>query len=188
MSIRLTLSAFLLAAAPLALLAQVMPEGYLCCNMRTDGKWISDGNYAEAGKRMLSPGTPVKVMGYGRYRVMAKIEGADQALGNDYSRNIPLEAFAQRYVVAVNPQTRISTFEPRVREAIKAAKLFSGMTREQVLMSVGYPISSETPSLDLPVWRYWLNTSEEFQVVFDAQGVVTEVGALPLSRHKIAMQ
>lgn len=188
MSIRLTLSACLLATASGALFAQAMPEGYLCCNMRTDGKWISDSNYAEAGKRILPPGTPAKVLGYGRHRVMTKIEGADQMLGNDYSRNIPLEAFAQRYVVTVNPQTRISTFEPRVREAIKTAKLFAGMTREQVLMSVGYPISSETPSLDVPIWRYWLNTSEEFQVVFDAQGVVKEVGALPLSRSKILME
>jgi hypothetical protein len=188
MSIRLTLSSLVLAAAPAVLFAQAMPEGYLCCNMRTDGKWISDINYNQAGKRMLAPGTPAKVLGYGRYRVMAQIEGADQVLGNDYSRNIPLDAFAQRYVVAVNPQTRISTFEPRVREAIKTARLFAGMTREQVLMSVGYPVSSENPSLDVPVWRYWLNTSEEFQVVFDTQGVVKEVGALPLSRSKILME
>jgi len=75
-----------------------------------------------------------------------------------------------------------------VRDAIKAARLFNGMTREQVLMSVGYPISGETPNLDTPVWRYWLNTSEEFQVVFDAQRVVKEVGALPLSRSKILME
>ena len=188
MFIRLTLSALALAAASGAVFAQAMPEGYLCCNMRTDGKWISDINYAQTGKRMLPPGTPAKVLAYGRYRVMAQIEGADQVLGNDYSRNIPLDAFAQRYVVAVNPQTRISTFEPRVREAIKTARLFNGMTREQVLMSVGYPVSSENPSLDVPIWRYWLNTSEEFQVVFDTQGVVKEVGALPLSRSKILME
>jgi len=25
--------------------AQSKPEGYLCCNMRSDGSWISDINY-----------------------------------------------------------------------------------------------------------------------------------------------
>ena len=46
----------------------------------------------------------------------------------------------------------------------------------------------ETPNLDTPIWRYWLNQSEEFQVVFDSQGIVKEVGALPLSRPKILME
>ena len=41
-------------------------EGYLCCNMRSDGSWISDSNYAEGGKRVIPAGTPVKVTGYGR--------------------------------------------------------------------------------------------------------------------------
>ncbi len=188
MSLRLVLSTLLLAAAPAALFAQAMPEGYLCCNLRTDGTWISDINYAEQGKRMVPVGTPAKVTGYGRFRVLAQIDGASQTLGNDYSRNLPLDAFAQRYVVAVNPQARISTFEPRVREAIKTARLFNGMTREQVLMSVAYPVSGETPDLDARIWRFWLTSSEEFQVVFDAQGVVKEVGALPLSRSKILLE
>lgn len=188
MSVRLTLSALLLAAAPAAVLAQAMPEGFLCCNLRTDGKWISDINYAEQGKRMMPAGTPAKVTGYGRSRVLVQVEGSAQTLGNDYSRNIALDAFAQRYVVAVNPQTRISTFAPRVREAIKSARLFNGMTREQVLMSVGYPVSSETPDMEASIWRFWLTSSEEFQVVFDAQGIVKEVGALPLSRSKILME
>ena len=28
-------------------------SGYLCCNMRTDGSWISDINYDENGKTFL---------------------------------------------------------------------------------------------------------------------------------------
>ena len=43
--------------------------GYLCCNMRTDGSWISDINYDENGKTVIPAGTPVKVLGYGRHRV-----------------------------------------------------------------------------------------------------------------------
>ena len=188
MSARLALSTLLLALAPTALLAQAMPDGYLCCNLRTDGKWISDINYADAGKRLLPPGTPAKVTGYGRYRVMATVGGTPQVLGNDYSRDIALDTFAQRYIVAADPQARISTFEPKVRDAIKSARLFNGMTREQVLMSVGYPISSENANLDASIWRFWLSTSEEFQVVFDTQGKVKEIGALPLTRSKILME
>ncbi len=188
MSIRLALSALLLAAAPAALMAQAMPEGFLCCNARTDGKWISDINYSGPGKSIVPAGTPIKVTGYGRHRVMVQVGGTAQTLGNDYSRDLPLETFAQRYVVAVDPQAKISTFEPRVREAIKSARLFPGMTREQVLMSVGYPVTSENPRMEATIWRYWLGMSDEFQVVFDAQGVVKEIGALPLARSQVLME
>ena len=41
--------------------AQVPEQGYLCCNMRTDGSWISDSNYAENGKRVIPVGTPTSV-------------------------------------------------------------------------------------------------------------------------------
>ena len=48
--------------------AQDKYDGYLCCNMRSDGSWISDSNYAEGGKRVIPAGTPARVTGYGRYR------------------------------------------------------------------------------------------------------------------------
>ncbi|RYE92515.1 MAG: hypothetical protein EOO78_28685, partial [Oxalobacteraceae bacterium] len=50
----------LLTAANLASAADVAKyDGFLCCNLRTDGSWISDSNYAEDGKRVLPVGTPV---------------------------------------------------------------------------------------------------------------------------------
>ena len=75
----------LLALLPLAASAQPTFEGFLCCNPRTDGKWISDINYAEGGKRIVPAGTPAKVTGYGRYRVLVDLVGSRQATGNDYS-------------------------------------------------------------------------------------------------------
>ncbi len=64
------------------------PVGYLCCNMRTDGSWISDINYDENGKKIVPVGTPLKVTGYGHYRVKVDINGKSQAIGNDYSRDL----------------------------------------------------------------------------------------------------
>src|SRR5215475_5917619 len=85
-------------AAGSALAADTKYEGYLCCNMRTDGSWITDINYDENGKRVIPVGTPVTVLGQGRYRIKVKIEGKDQAIGNDYSRDMSLDDFAHRYV------------------------------------------------------------------------------------------
>jgi outer membrane protein assembly factor BamE (lipoprotein component of BamABCDE complex) len=107
------------------------------------------------------------VTGYGRYRAYVEIEGRRQAIGNDYSRDLDLGAFAQHYVVTQDPAQKLASYPAKVREAIKGARLMPGMTREQVLMSVGYPVSSENPKLDAKLWRYWLSSFAEFQVGFD---------------------
>jgi hypothetical protein len=184
---RLVLCGALAAAMPAAVYAQPKPEGYFCCNLRTDGSWISDINYAESGKRVVPVGTPTKVTGYGRHRVYVQIDGGKQAIGNDYSRDIELGAFARRYVVAEDPKARLAGYPARIREAIGRAQLVPGMTREQVLMSVGYPVSSENPHLDSKVWRFWLSSFSEFQVVFDDNGRVKEIATDPQTRNLVVM-
>ncbi|MDO8904106.1 outer membrane protein assembly factor BamE [Hydrogenophaga sp.] len=155
--------------------AQVPEQGFLCCNMRTDGSWISDINYEESGKRIVPYGTPLTFKGFGRNRVEVEMEGKRQWLGNDYSRDLSKEAFAQRYIVATDPRTVVAKAGPKVRQAIETARVTPGMTREQVAMAVGYPVSSENPNLDAPRWRYWLWSYSPFTVIFNEQGRVASV-------------
>src|SRR6185369_1104658 len=136
------LAAAAVACLPVAATAQPTPEGFLCCNLRTDGKWISDINYAEPGKRVVPLGTSAKVTGYGRYRAFVDLgDGTKQAIGNDYSRDLEMGAFAQRYVVAADPKSKLAGYSAKQREAIGSARVSMGMTREQVLMAVGFPVS-----------------------------------------------
>ena len=171
---RVALLGALAIATPTALLAQPTPEGYLCCNMRSDGKWISDINYAEPGKRIIAAGTPAKVTGYGRFRVHVDIGDTKQAIGNDYSRDIEMGAFAQRYIVRDDPKAKLATYPAKVRDAITSARVSPGMTKEQVIMAIGYPVSSENPNLDAKLWRYWLSSFAEFQLIWDG-GRVKEI-------------
>ena len=182
--------AVLLAAAPLAALAQPLPEpaaGFLCCNMRTDGSWISDINYAENGKRVIPAGTPVRATGYGRYRVYIETPEGKQAIGNDYSRDLAMPEFAKRYIVATDPKLRLASASPKIRKAVESGRLAPGMTREQVLMAVGYPVSSENPHLDAKVWRFWLSSFAEFQVVFGADDRVREITTDQQTRNLVVM-
>jgi hypothetical protein len=156
-------------------LAEDKPAGYLCCNMRTDGSWISDINYDENGKKIIPAGTPIKVTGYGHYRVKVDINGKSQAIGNDYSRDLSLEEFAKRYVVSDDPAGKIAAYPKKIQDAIAHAQIVLGMTREQVLMSVGYPVSSENHNLADKTWRFWLSSFQEFRVRFDDGGRVTDV-------------
>lgn len=183
------LAASLLALAALAATAQTSAQdkydGYLCCNLRSDGSWISDSNYAENGKRVIPVGTPASVTGYGRHRVNIRIDGAKQSIGNDYSRDIALVDFARRYVVTEDPAAKIAGYPAKVQDAIKRAKITPGMTREQVLMSLGYPISSENPDLESNLWRYWMSSFAEFQVQFDDAGRVREITTDPNTRNLV---
>jgi hypothetical protein len=168
--------------------AQDKPAGFLCCNMRTDGSWISDGNYDENGKRIIPVGTPVRVTGYGRFRVKVEVNGKNQAIGNDYSRDIPLDEFAKRYVVAENPAAKIAGFPKKIQDAIASARIVLGMTREQVLMSVGYPMSSENHDLTAQTWRFWLSSFAEYHVNFDTNGQVIEVSGDLDTKSKVLME
>ena len=177
---------FTLALAASAATAHAAPpEGFLCCNMRSDGSWISDGNYAENGKRVIPYGTPVKGTGYGRYRVKVEIGGERQAIGNDYSRDLDNDAFARRYIVPEDPRIKAAAFPEEIRGAIETARVTRGMDRDQVLMSLGYPMSSENPNLDAQTWRFWLSSFDEFQVLFDADGKVRDVVASPTTKTRI---
>lgn len=163
-------------------------EGFLCCNMRTDGNWISDINYEESGKTLIPMGTPVKFKGYGRYRVQVEIDGKTQYLGNDYSRDLAMDVFAQRYIVDRNPKQLLAAMPPRIREAVNSARVTIGMTREQVVMAVGYPVSSETASLNAPAWKFWLWSFSPFTVHFDSQGRVSRIETDPDTMNKVVLR
>lgn len=162
-----------------------MINGYLCCNMRTYGDSISDINYDEQGTRIVAVGTPARITGYDFRFFNLYLGGKPQRIKNDYSRTLTLPEFAHRYVVTTDPKQKMATFAPAIRDAILAVKVMPGMTREQVLMAIGYPVTSENPSLDAPTWRYWRDSWSEFQVQFDAQGLVKTVVGDPVALSRM---
>lgn len=168
--------------------AQAQEQGYLCCNMRSDGSWISDSNYAESGKTLLPFGTPLRVTGQGRYRVHVEVDGKRMAIGNDYSRDQAMDQFTRKYVVPEDPRRLVAALPPRLRQAIESARVTPGMTRGQVAIALGWPITSENPHLDARVWKYWLWSFSPFEVVFDEAGHVTTVRSDPDTRARVFMQ
>ena len=156
--------------------------------MRSDGSWISDINYDENGKKIIPVGTPANVTGFGRYRVKVEINGKKQEIGNDYSRDLANDVFAKRYVVLDDPAAKIATFPKKIQDAIAQARLVPGMTRDQVLMSVGYPVSSENHNLDDKTWRFWISSFSEFRAHFDDSGHLTSVDGDADAKAKILIE
>jgi hypothetical protein len=186
----LAIAALLLAASgPAAAQKLSFPfEGFLCCNLLNDGGWVNDINYRGSRKQLLPAGTPVKATGLGRSRVQLLVDGKKIAIGNDYSRAIGMDDFARRYILTADPRPVIEGFPPKVREAIAEMKLMRGMTREQVLMSVGYPPAYYTPDLEAPLWRYWADSGSEFQVFWGNDGKVDQVFGPPAVRERVVLE
>ena len=76
----------------------------------------------------------------------------------------------------------------KVKDAVTSARVTKGMSRDQVLMAVGYPMSSENPNLDAKVWRYWLWSFSPYQVKFNDHGIVTEVDADAETKPKVFLE
>ncbi len=125
---------------------------------------------------MIPVGTPVEVLSYGRHRAYVNIDGKPMRLGHDYGRDQEsLEVWVDKIVVADDPRARIATFPRGVQDAIRQGKVMIGMTREQVIAAIGYPLTSENISLDAPVWKIWRSTHGEYDLNFRPDGRLESV-------------
>ena len=144
-------------------------HGFACCNLHYSKDWINDGNYAELP--MISAGTPIEVVTYGKDRAYVNIEGKPMRLGHEYGRDQEsLDQWVSKIVVAEDPRPRIKSYPKDVQDAIYEGKLVIGMTREQVITAIGYPLTSENVALDQPVWRMWRSTHGEYDLNFRSDG------------------
>ena len=146
-------------------------QGFACCNLHYQKGTIDDGNYSELP--MIPAGTPIEVEKYedGRHRAYVKIDGKPMRLGLEYGRDQEsLEAWVAKLVVTADPRPRIQSYPPVVRDAIYEGKVVAGMTREQAIVAIGYPIASENITLDAPVWRVYHSRRGEYQLNFRPDG------------------
>jgi len=164
-------------------------SGYTCCNLRHEdgGDWISELTYIKW--KMIPLGTPASVTEYGRYRAHVNLGGKPMRLGQDYTRkSLSLEQYARRIIVPEDPNIKLATFPKEIQNAIKVGKVMNGMTKEQVIMSVGYPLTEENPTMDAPLWRMWIDSFSEYQLLWNENGQVKDIVADPVTKNLIVYQ
>jgi hypothetical protein len=52
------------------------------------------------------------------------------------------------------------------RVGIQQGQVFQGMSKQGVILAIGYPPEHQTPSLEADQWSYWRNSHSRFQVYF----------------------
>ena len=160
-----------------ALRAAAVPERYTCCNLHYDSdRWVSDANWTLLP--FMPAGTPIRVYEVRKDRAKAQAQGAPVWLGIEYSaKQQTMQQYLDKLVVDQDPTARLAAYPADVQEAIRAGRVMTGMTREQVLMSLGYPSPDKTPSLERDRWAYRASDEAEFTVVWGADGRVASVEA-----------
>jgi len=167
------------SSAPIEPIRQVDTRTlYTCCNLHYDGEEISDANYWTG--KTLPAGTAVRIENVTKDSVTFKAGDERLTLKQEYGgKQEPFSQYVEKTLIADDPRMRIGAYPPAVRRAIDHAKVERGMTRDQVILSLGYPPPHRTPSLKEREWTYWYNRWVTYKVVFGDTGKVSDVVGRP---------
>lgn len=143
--------------------------GYACCNLRYSGDTISDANLAQ--QPFIPAGTPIKVRRIDGHRAEIDVAGKAMRLEHDYGKaRESLTAWLNRIVVGEDPRARIARYPQPVRNAIAAGQLQKGMSREQVIVAVGYPPAEDHAQPEAVSWRYWWSSAVPYYLYWTKTG------------------
>ncbi len=143
-------------------------QTYLLTNLHPDARGrILSLNYTGApGAQLLRMCTPVTLD-----RVAARqIIFTDQTTRQRYrytlhrSTRTPIDQHVARYFGTGCPN--MATMSPEDQSGIQQGQVFQGMTKQGVILALGYPPEHRTPTLEEDVWRYWGNRSNAYEVYF----------------------
>jgi len=164
---------------------------YLCCNMHYEKPEISDVNYLKG--TLIPVGTRVQILEVRRSSVKFQAAGhppIELVLKYGKDAGLGMDQYLDRIFLRDDPRAKLSRpAEVKVGRGGKAARpaaaadneglrkkieqgvVEPGMTKDQVIMALGYPPAHRTPSLDAPMWTYWANRWATFEVYFDGDRV-----------------
>lgn len=147
---------------------------YTCCNIHYESANVSDANYYVGGT--IPFGSQVEVQKADRGTLTISAAGQQLSLSHRYGKeNEPFEKYVDKILVSADPKIKVASYSPSVQQAIKEGRVEQGMTKDQVIVSLGYPPTHRTPSLDAWEWTYWYNQWVTYRVQFGQDGKVSQI-------------
>lgn len=61
------------------------------------------------------------------------------------------------------------------KEGLEAGKVFKGMTKDGVILAIGYPPVHKTKSLEEKRWKYWTSRFGTLDIIFDKNNKVKKI-------------
>lgn len=156
--------------------APVVGEQYFMrhCIRYEAGKSWETTNYWTDASILVAINSKVTLNSLGSQRMQLKIEKTGQVITIENVKKFSQKEMAE---IAKNMLTRtavpIEKFDEKVAKNIRNGIVALGMTKEQVVMTRGYPPGHKTPSLEVDTWTYWNNRFVTHALVFE-DGVLTK--------------
>lgn len=160
--------------------------GYTCCNLHSYEGWISSDNLL--GGDLVAAGEPARFDEIKKnYYLYGGIGGIDLALRHDGARSKEDTLdWARRIIVAENPRTQLASWSPEVQKSVRYGRVMVGMTKEQVLMSLGYPGGYGTPDLRADIWHYWTALGNQpVDLHFDKDQKLVSISGSPTAVRQV---
>jgi hypothetical protein len=146
---------------------------YLCCNVWYEHDEINDVLYQWGTK--IPFGTRVQILKVGKDFVKFQAEGHPAIkLELRYGAKVlTIDDYVNRIFVVDDPRAKLKKVPAKTVKQIEEGQVAEGMTRDQVLMAVGYPPAHRTPSLSQSDWHLWQNHWHQWLVNFEGDKVVS---------------
>lgn len=84
-------------------------------------------------------------------------------------------AYLNQYFGTDCDNDKIKTLSKIDQEGISRGEALVGMSKEGVILAIGYPPAHKTPSLKGRKWMYWATRWDRFAVEFDQDGLVSNI-------------
>jgi len=165
--------------APPGLLQEYQSRSLMtCCNIHYEGDEVNDANYFVGAT--IPAGTPVQVQSMTGNSITFTADAKKLTLVHSYGKDQEsLQQYVNKILVPDDPKARLAKFPRSAQQAIHDGRVEKGMTRDEVIMSLGYPPTHRTASTTSNEWTYWYNHWVTYKVQFDDKGIVSNVIGRP---------
>lgn len=131
-------------------------------------------NYQQPG--LIPMCTEVELVELSDKRLVFKVKSTGVQYTLDRHRSTAdLAAYLHDYFGTSCNKEKLNNLSDIDKEGIKKGKALKGMSKEAVILALGFPPKHKTPNLETNQWRYWLNRWKTMVVEFDDSGKVSAI-------------
>ena len=152
------------------------PQVYTLVNLHPDAaaSLLYSVNYQQDGLIPLC--TPVDIEQVTSQSMVFSVPSTGQRYTYLFHSTLqePIPQHLDRYFGPSCDPSVVQALPPVDQRGIEQGRVTTGMSKDAVILAVGYPPQHATPSLDVDRWRYWKNRWDTMLVYFDG-GVVSAI-------------
>ena len=138
----------------------------------------SYANYTDSGTghMVLAVNTPVQIKKWKRKGFIIIDTSNEKEIIFEYHKG-RMQMSVDEYLTKITSASKVDLgkLSDKDRKGIKEGIAINGMTKNGVMIALGYPATHKTPSPDSNRWIYWTNRFGTLAVEFDGKGIVSGV-------------